>query len=92
MYLDEEMIEGAADAIAALKQRGDKVVFLTNKSISTRMDYVQKLRKLGIEVELDGSVDVQYAGTNVLVNRMMAEKDNPQGDVWYGGGGILPYP
>lgn len=38
-----------------------------------------------------GSVDVQYAGTNVLVNRMMAEKDNPQGDVWYGGGGILPF-
>ncbi|WP_370629660.1 ABC transporter substrate-binding protein [Fictibacillus sp. 5RED26] len=39
----------------------------------------------------DGSVNVQYAGTNVLVNRMMAEKDNPQGDVWYGGGGILPF-
>ena len=38
-----------------------------------------------------GTVDVQYAGTNVLVNRMMAEKDNPQGDVWYGGGGILPF-
>ncbi|MDQ0271633.1 ABC transporter substrate-binding protein [Cytobacillus purgationiresistens] len=38
-----------------------------------------------------GSVNVQYAGTNILVNRMMAEKDNPQGDVWYGGGGILPF-
>ncbi|WP_408008554.1 ABC transporter substrate-binding protein [Pseudalkalibacillus sp. A8] len=40
----------------------------------------------------DGAtVNVQYAGTNVLVNRMMAEKDNPQADVWYGGGGILPF-
>ncbi|MGN1400025.1 MAG: ABC transporter substrate-binding protein [Bacillus sp. (in: firmicutes)] len=38
-----------------------------------------------------GNVDVQYAGTNILVNRMLAEKDNPQGDVWYGGGGILPF-
>lgn len=38
-----------------------------------------------------GKVDVQYAGTNVLVNRMLAEKDNPQGDVWYGGGGFLPF-
>lgn len=38
-----------------------------------------------------GSVDVQYAGTNILVNKMMAEKDNPQADIWYGGGGILPF-
>lgn len=43
------------------------------------------------EKEFGGSVDVQYAGTNVLVNRMIAEIDNPQGDLWYGGGGILPF-
>ncbi|HLT56882.1 MAG TPA: extracellular solute-binding protein [Bacillota bacterium] len=36
-------------------------------------------------------VNVHYAGTNVLVNQMMAEKGNPQADVWYGGGGILPF-
>lgn len=36
-------------------------------------------------------VNVQYAGTNVLVNQMMAEKDNPKADVWYGGGGLLPF-
>ncbi|GEL78551.1 ABC transporter substrate-binding protein [Tenuibacillus multivorans] len=38
-----------------------------------------------------GEVNVNYAGTNVLVNRMMAEIDNPQADIWYGGGGILPF-
>ncbi|GIO24657.1 ABC transporter substrate-binding protein [Oceanobacillus sp. J11TS1] len=36
-------------------------------------------------------VNVDYAGTNVLVNQMIAEKGNPQADVWYGGGGILPF-
>ncbi|MFC0013741.1 MULTISPECIES: ABC transporter substrate-binding protein [Allobacillus] len=36
-------------------------------------------------------VNVHYAGTNVLVNQMLAEKENPQADVWYGGGGILPF-
>ncbi|GGB56621.1 hypothetical protein GCM10011409_37750 [Lentibacillus populi] len=42
--------------------------------------------------ELNGTkVNVNYAGTNVLVNKMMAEKGNPQADVWYGGGGILPF-
>lgn len=39
----------------------------------------------------DEKVNVHYAGTNILVNQMMAEKDNPQADVWYGGGGILPF-
>lgn len=43
------------------------------------------------EEHIGGSVNVQYAGTNVLVNRMIAEIDNPQADVWYGGGGILPF-
>src|SRR5690625_7388323 len=28
-----------------------------------------------------GTVNVDYAGTNVLVNKMMAEKGNPQADV-----------
>jgi iron(III) transport system substrate-binding protein len=42
--------------------------------------------------ELHGiNVNVHYAGTNVLVNQMMAEQNNPQADVWYGGGGILPF-
>ncbi|MBM7600073.1 iron(III) transport system substrate-binding protein [Virgibacillus halotolerans] len=42
--------------------------------------------------EVNGiKVNVDYAGTNVLVNKMMAEKGNPQADVWYGGGGLLPF-
>jgi iron(III) transport system substrate-binding protein len=47
---------------------------------------------LNFEKAFSGSsINVQYAGTNVLVNRMIAEKDNPMGDVWYGGGGFLPF-
>lgn len=42
--------------------------------------------------ELHGQkVDVHYAGTNVLVNQMIAEKNNPKADVWNGGGGILAF-
>ncbi|OYD07809.1 extracellular solute-binding protein [Paludifilum halophilum] len=37
------------------------------------------------------NVDVQYGGTNVIVNRLIAEKGRPMGDLWYGGGGILPF-
>ncbi|WP_255343598.1 extracellular solute-binding protein [Geomicrobium sp. JCM 19039] len=43
------------------------------------------------EAEYGGTVNVEYAGTNVLVNQMLAESDNPQADVWYGGGGFMPF-
>jgi len=47
---------------------------------------------LSFEKAFSGStVNVQYGGTNVIVNRLIAEKDNPMGDVWYGGGGFLPF-
>lgn len=53
-------------------------------------DFTKEIAQ-AFEEKYGGKVNVQYAGTNVLVNRMMAEIDNPQGDVWYGGGGILPF-
>lgn len=53
IYLDNNMIDGAAEAIAQLKKRGDKVVFLTNKSISTRNEYVEKLGRMGIQTKID---------------------------------------
>jgi iron(III) transport system substrate-binding protein len=39
----------------------------------------------------DYVVEVTYSGTNELVNQMVAESGNPQGDVWYGGGGWMPF-
>ncbi|KOP78219.1 ABC transporter substrate-binding protein [Cytobacillus solani] len=53
-------------------------------------DFTKELAKKYEEV-IGGNVDVHYAGTNVLVNQMLAEKENPKADVWYGGGGILPF-
>ena len=52
--------------IKALKERGDKVVFLTNKSIASRKDYVEKLNALGIEVELDEVINSNYITAHYL--------------------------
>ncbi len=41
--------------------------------------------------EVGGTVNVISGGTNVIVNRLIAEQDRPQGDVWYGGGGWMPF-
>jgi arabinose operon protein AraL len=48
VYLGDKMIDGAAEAIAVLRARGDKIVFLSNKPIATRMSYARKLSKMGI--------------------------------------------
>jgi len=53
VYLGDRLIEGAADAIRTLRERGDKVVFLSNKPIATRSSYVEKLNKMGIPTTID---------------------------------------
>jgi arabinose operon protein AraL len=60
VYLGDRAIEGAAEAINALKTRGDKVVFLTNKSIATRKNYVYKLQKMGLNLTLDDVINSNY--------------------------------
>lgn len=53
VYLGDTMIEGAAEAIRTLRERGDKVIFLSNKPIATRQSYAEKLTKMGIPATLD---------------------------------------
>ena len=66
VYLDEHLIDGAAEAIAGLRERGDKVVFLTNKSIATREDYVRKLNRLGIHADLEEVINSNYLAAKYL--------------------------
>lgn len=49
IYLEEKIIEGASETIKALRERGDEVVFLTNKSIETTETYVNKLNNLELK-------------------------------------------
>lgn len=52
VYLGERLIDGAAEAIRTLRQRGDKVLFLSNKPIATRTSYAEKLTRMGIPTEI----------------------------------------
>ncbi|CAM5787347.1 HAD-IIA family hydrolase [Brevibacillus borstelensis] len=53
VYLGDRLIEGAAEAIQELRNRGDKVVFLSNKPIATRQSYAEKLTKMGIPTTVE---------------------------------------
>lgn len=49
IYLGDELIDGAKEFLAKLKEEGKRYIFLTNNSSKSKDIYVEKLNKLGIE-------------------------------------------
>ncbi|WP_188454957.1 HAD-IIA family hydrolase [Virgibacillus oceani] len=66
VYLDNKLIEGAAETINQLRERGDRVVFLTNKSVETINNYVDKLNRLGIDTNRDEVINSNYLAARYL--------------------------
>ena len=63
VYLGDDLLPGAAEAIAELKRRA-RVVYLTNKPLELPRDYARKLTRLGIETserEIVSSIDALLA-------------------------------
>lgn len=60
IYLDDYVIKGAEKTLNKLRERGDKIVFLTNKSIETITSYVEKLNRLGIKANHDEVINSNY--------------------------------
>lgn len=80
------VLAGCAGGESSGEGGGDRITLYSPETPDFTKELKQKYEEL-----YDEKVDVHYAGTNVLVNQMLAEKDNPKADVWYGGGGILPF-
>ncbi|MEM1949543.1 MAG: HAD-IIA family hydrolase, partial [Candidatus Caldarchaeum sp.] len=49
VYVGDKPVEGAAEAIKQLRRTGVRIVFLTNNSTLTRLQYVEKLSRMGVE-------------------------------------------
>lgn len=61
VYLDEVALPGAAEAIAALRDRGARIVFVTNKPLEPAAGYAATLTRLGVpatEADVVTSLDV----------------------------------
>ncbi|MFS0750590.1 HAD-IIA family hydrolase [Oceanobacillus sp. 1P07AA] len=76
IYIDNQLIPGALDTVQKLIERGDKIIYFTNKSIESIATYVQKLRALGIEVQ-----DNQIVNSNYLVARYLEKNIAQQANV-----------
>jgi NagD protein len=56
VYLDDELLPGARETIAAIREHGSRVKFLTNKPLDRPATYARKLSDLGVPA----------AGTDVI--------------------------
>jgi len=53
IYLDDELFDGSLDFINTLIQKNKKYIFLTNNSSKSKIDYLNKLKKLNIPVTIE---------------------------------------
>lgn len=57
IYLGDKLISRADEAIATLRERGARIVFLTNKPLETRAVYAAKLTRLGIPTDVNDVIN-----------------------------------
>jgi HAD superfamily hydrolase (TIGR01450 family) len=69
VYLGGEPIEGAPEAIAALRDAGKRIAFVTNDPRSSTEDYVQRLWAMGVQASLADVVTVGGAVQHLLAER-----------------------
>lgn len=69
VYLGEKLIPGADQAIAELRRRGRRIVFLSNKPLYSRADYAAKLTRLGVPATPDDVVHSSYVMARYLVRQ-----------------------
>jgi glycerol-1-phosphatase len=69
VYLGGEPIDGAPEAIAALRDSGKRLAFVTNDPRSSTEDYVQRLWGMGVKASLADVVTVGGAVQHLLAER-----------------------
>jgi phosphoglycolate/pyridoxal phosphate phosphatase family enzyme len=60
IFIGDRLLPGVLDTILALRQRGKKVMFLTNTSVHTRQDCQRRLARLELECQVDEIMTATY--------------------------------
>lgn len=63
VYLGDRLLEGAADFIASAKEKGRRILFFTNNTSRSPLEYVERLTRMGIPVT---RADILTAGDVTL--------------------------
>jgi NagD protein len=66
VYRSDKLIPGADRVIRLIREKGRKVVFLSNKPIQTREDYASKLTRLGIPTQPEEVINSTFVMISYL--------------------------
>lgn len=69
LWVGDASIEGATEAVTALREAGKRIVFLTNDPARSPDEYVRKLWRLGFRASADEMVTVGIATEHLLAER-----------------------
>ncbi len=69
IYLGDQLLPGAHEFIQLLSRRDIQTFFLTNNSSRSRVDYVEKLNELGLEVSAERILTSGEAAASTLASR-----------------------
>jgi HAD superfamily hydrolase (TIGR01450 family) len=77
IYLGNDLLPGAAETIAELREAGARVVFVTNKPLNSATEYAEKLTALGIpatRADVVTAIDalVAYLSAHHRTSRLLA--------------------
>ncbi|BFZ56731.1 p-nitrophenyl phosphatase [Savitreella phatthalungensis] len=70
LWHGNDLLPNVTDVLDMLRQRGKRVVFVTNNSTKSRTDYRKKLTSMGIQAELDEIFGSAYASA-VYIKRVL---------------------
>ncbi|HET8531252.1 MAG TPA: HAD-IIA family hydrolase [Methylomirabilota bacterium] len=70
IYRGERLIPGADATIAALREAGRRVAFLSNKPLQTRAEYAAKLTRLGVPAAPDDVIN-----SSLVLARYLRDRD-----------------
>jgi HAD superfamily hydrolase (TIGR01450 family) len=74
VYVGEQALPGAPEAIAALRSRGHAVVFVTNDPRSSRQEHADKLTALGVPTTSDDVVTSASATAEVVERAGLSDR------------------
>ncbi|MGB9797280.1 MAG: HAD-IIA family hydrolase, partial [bacterium] len=73
IYRETQPLPGAREIVQKLRERGKRVVFLTNNSTKTRYQYKRKLSNIGIKADVE-EIFTSAWGTALFLKQEGAKK------------------
>jgi glycerol 3-phosphatase-2 len=74
VYVGDHALPGAVEAVTSLRQMGKSICFLTNDPRSSRHEYVDRLRELGIDVTPDAVVTAGWTTARFVADELRAKR------------------